>query len=1018
MAMAWRSAALAFLLLGVAGPSPGQVRARPPVDGGRTESLGRPARLHRFVGVGGGFVFGPGETELDGEARLGIFRPILNPLFGFAEVRAEAYAGARGTMFDWGARAQLFSPYFRIGLGIDYNGPDDDPYFFLSAAHPIRRGGILGYGSQVRANFVPGRHGTFLVGVEVPVGSKEHAGRTRPRRAAVPLETPVVPPVLPIAPDTVLTALLEDARETAKWIARATVPFLQYGPLPDGEEDREAMAALNALRGRFTGDGRSRGPVQDIVRFHDAIEYAFARADDPYADSCGPAGRGVAQVARDVLLDEVLIPYDRLIGQSKKNDSVLGFARHARGVFLRRLRTDPGVDPERIAAYQWVFAQLVDIVEEVRIEQRAHWGDARSVWIPLQLALRPEDHDTQSELDGLVERMTGGRFTDGNRVWYVVNEQFPLQLSRTIHAAQDYHILWIHDVRGKDEHGDPDEMTFRYTVSSYLAALTNRVRAYDRTGSLPVFMIFHDQWFYEVNHNRFWIDLLEDPLRYRLRLPKGFEAWEDSVRQAQDRLREAVAGSRLLQDQAEVFGQRWLRNLVRVHVSVTNPADPTFWTQRLVPVWGLPDNVMRDHRKLVLYDVSEEDPYRGGGIYTGAGVGEHYSSPQWEDRSLLVEGPVLLSLRDAARDLLLQQGIPAQDIPWALQPRPPADDYAAQVRAFRDTAVASVRAIEVHNATGYQQKNADALRATLYSLMPSGSVAIVPDPLWTSTFWAGMLVGHALRGGRTLIIVPAPSHAPSTIMGSMALVRETQSRVLLAASILAPVIDANGGLLRVGVYHPDTDPTDIAAKLRAFRITLETVPWFRELYSLDPSVWAEIDSLGAHVEPPDPATHIQFEDGPPKLHMKAVFLATREAWEGLFARTEWPVVLRAFVAQRAWQIANREHALGHLDAPMPDVIEVGQPMIDAWLGSLPPEERDRIAVYFLVGSQNHDDRGFALDGEAVFAVAGSWINAGLIDLGSFTGQAEWAATPAELGEMLPAATAWGLRWARWLRLLL
>ena len=139
MAVPWRSPALALLTLTLTAPLAAQAAARPPVDGGFTESLGRPARLHRFVGIGGGFVFGPDETELDGEARLGIFRHLGNPVYELAAVRAEAYAGARGTMFDWGVRAQLFSPYLRFGLGIDYNGPDRDPYFFLTAAHPIRR---------------------------------------------------------------------------------------------------------------------------------------------------------------------------------------------------------------------------------------------------------------------------------------------------------------------------------------------------------------------------------------------------------------------------------------------------------------------------------------------------------------------------------------------------------------------------------------------------------------------------------------------------------------------------------------------------------------------------------------------------------------------------------------------------------------------------------------------------------------------------------------------------------------
>jgi hypothetical protein len=116
------------------------------------------------------------------------------------------------------------------------------------------------------------------------------------------------------------------------------------------------------------------------------------------------------------------------------------------------------------------------------------WNDSRFVWLPLQYALLPEGHDSQAELDALIARVSGVGFTEGNRVWYVVNEQFPLQFARTMHAAEKHHVLWIHDIRGWDDFDNPDEMSFRYALGTYLAALTRRVRHYDRTGSFPVYI--------------------------------------------------------------------------------------------------------------------------------------------------------------------------------------------------------------------------------------------------------------------------------------------------------------------------------------------------------------------------------------------------------------------------------------------------------------------------------------------------------------------------------------------------
>jgi phosphatidylserine/phosphatidylglycerophosphate/cardiolipin synthase-like enzyme len=190
---------------------------------------------------------------------------------------------------------------------------------------------------------------------------------------------------------------------------------------------------------------------------------------------------------------------------------------------------------------------------------------------------------------------------------------------------------------------------------------------------LPTYFIFLDQHYYEQKKSRLLMTVLEDPLRAAVRLPHDALGGPERLARALERLRAAVRDSRVLQAEARQYGAAWLRNRVKVHVNITNRADPSFWGGGLIStVFGYPDNVMRDHRKLAFRDVSEADPLAGRAILTGMGVGAHYLGPRWEDRSLLVRGPALLDLRRAARDLLLSQGLAASALPVFLRTGPVA----------------------------------------------------------------------------------------------------------------------------------------------------------------------------------------------------------------------------------------------------------------------------------------------------------------------------------------------------------
>ena len=295
-------------------------------------------------------------------------------------------------------------------------------------------------------------------------------------------------------------------------------------------------------------------------------------------------------------------------------------------------------------------------------------------WLPIRLAKRPEELETQAQLDALIERAVRQEFTRGNEHHYIVNEKFQWELLRHIRAAEDYHVLWIHDYRGTNSAGGTDRLGFDQVYHGYLKALTDRVRAYDTTGKLPVYMIFLDQNFYEPNAGRIWMSFLEDPLHARVDLPSGPDEKEQEtkIREAQEELRDAVAGSRLLQERRRSYGDDWLANRIKVHVNITNPVDWSFWSQQVIPILGIPDVLMRDHRKISFYDVTERDPAEGEAIFTGMGIGEHYAGPTWEDRAILVQGPSLVGLKDAARQLLRSQGFAEDEIPYPLRPQPQA----------------------------------------------------------------------------------------------------------------------------------------------------------------------------------------------------------------------------------------------------------------------------------------------------------------------------------------------------------
>ena len=525
------------LLLAAILPLPAQAR-RLPSNGGSTASLGQPGVWQTSIGGAIGVRSELGDQAVVAEGRVGVYRELLNRVLGIGGLQLEAYSGSLDTRLNGGVRARFVSPFARVAVGADYNLVDGRLRPIFSLVNPMRRGGVFHDGSMIRLDLLTGPNRSVTVGIEKPVFRRIPLGTTRLRSDYVPLVARR-PPALPVSDASAVHReavhdALANARTASHLIQALCAPWLDHTGAGGAKSDSEVVARLREIKRTVSegGDSSTIAIERETRRLHHAIDRAFELAIAPEtqpSDRAQSAGVALGSQARAILLREVLLPYDRLLGQIKEKDTTREFAVFARGEFLRWMLTESRIPRGSVDAALAVFTEFLEIVEENRAAAHREWGGSRFVWLPLQFALLPEQHDTQEELDSLVEQAVGESFTEGNFAAYIINEQFQYQLSRTIREAKDYHVLLTHDFRGHDAQGDPDEMSYRHVLRSYLAAMTARVRAYDSTGTFPVYMIFLDEWFYEVNNARLWMSLLEDPTWHRVHLPARFQAWEDSL---------------------------------------------------------------------------------------------------------------------------------------------------------------------------------------------------------------------------------------------------------------------------------------------------------------------------------------------------------------------------------------------------------------------------------------------------------------------------------------------------------
>jgi len=984
---------------------------RPPYRGGVTKSLGMPPKYNWYAGVSFGGELS-GENRIAAFGKFGLYKALGNPTTGAFGLMAEGYGGVLDEKSEGGLRGSLVSPFLRMGVGADYAFRAERLDFLFTFIIPVRRGGIFGHGTDIRLEWIPWRDQYLDIALTIPLW-QPNAGKTRPHKDYIEYEKTKPEPLVYEEENPALEKVLANISYLARWINRLTTPFMDQnawgreGALEKFTAEMKEVETFLASGHPLMPDGVT---TEQLVRsYHREIDRAFSIAFSGRQIDAGQStmeGRRIAEKAKEIFLDEVILPYNRSFGIRRKPDGTAGLAVNARGEFVRWVLTS--VDPNARGDVRWravgyVFLELLKQIEDNRDYSRKQWGNSEVVWIPMQYALLPEQHDSQEEIDALIERAIDVKFTPGNRVWYLRNEQFQYEFYRMVQEAEDYHVLWIHDYRGLNGEGKPDAIGFEQT-KGYLEALIRRIRDYDRTAKIPVYMIIIDEIYWQANKGRIWSELLEDPLDHKLKLgEKDFKWMEEEIAALQEELREAVAESELLQSLARQYGSDWLKNQVKVHINITNPADLTFRSSQVIPILGFPDAVIRDHRKISFYDISEEDPYRGMAIYTGMGIGEHYAGAAWEDRAIMAQGPAILDLKHAARELFLNQGFNDAEVPYPLRDFPRSRDYERNVeKNVRYVGGRTTRAMQMHNETGYGVKPVNVTKAILYTLMPAGSILKTPDSLWNASIWGSMLLGSALRGDRVLVIAPSLRSAPSSGFPQMSRAQELLERLLIAREILGDEIASVGGLFRVGIYDPEMGVGDVIARNRAIRKTWDDTPFLQELYDFDPSFFIAVDEIFAELK------GLGFEekyltDGghkeAPKLHMKAQFFASREAWEKLISRAEWADAFRVMARHGIEDLTTQD--LPDLLKRADELEAVGDTLINGYIAQLTSEEKEKIVFYIAVGSHNMNYRSFMMDGEVMFLVSYFDALPGMLDFIGLTGLCKWPETREELNGLLP-----------------
>jgi hypothetical protein len=946
--------------------------------------MGQPQKIQLHgaaMAIGGG---GQGGAR----AVFGAHKAFLNPVSGAIGITGEGFLQT-GSDLTGGLRLLATSRVIGLSAGVEQTLIGDQGLgLAFSWQTAVRRGGILRHGTLLRLDWLPRGEGSYGIGISMPLNQK-FAGRTRERVTAIRINN---------APETVAPPSSLFDRETSLALTRAEGAAMQIAAYTN-------LYTPQAERIVLTAPTRDYPAV--LATYHANIAEAFSLAT---GDSV--LGRRLANDGRDILLDAVIIPFNSAFGQAKKGSGIGGLTSAAQRRFDAWVNDSSKLDDLHRQRTKAVFTRWLRMIEVIQFDLVRQWHDSRLIWLPMQLALTNDEFDDQSEVDDLIARAVGHSFSDQNGLAYLNSTELPLEIARTIFATRDYHVLWTHDFAGRRFSGTIDNIGYSMVADVYLPALTAAVQRYDSTGVMPLYMILLDEYFYEPNDGRLWMTILEDPLNASMAGAEDPERIKHLI-DRQNELRAVVAKSARLQAQKEHGIDPG--DVVKVHVNITYPADFSYRSKRIIPpVFFAPDNLMRDHRKIVFYDVNESDPYRGAMILMGVGIGEHYASPTWEDRGYRIRGPAALEARRQLRRTLARNGMAEDKIPLPLRATTMA--RADQQQNQRDYIG---RALQVQNVPGFGPKESSVARAAMYNLATTGATIIVPDPLWLSETWAGMLTAAAARGSKVMIIAPAVANAPSPQAPLMALSHEIMGRLLHLQQAIRAQKSANDGELRVGLFSAQAQVDDPAGRAREIREGLQRAPWIRTIIPFDSATIAVLENVGTTgPATANASTRLAKDEKPraPQLHQKTQLIALPGALTTLLQQPGWADALAQSIRTQQQQTAKFTEQLSYTT---PDIDTTAMRANDALLTSFergrPDAERQRVSFYFSVGTQNMDDRGLASDGEASVIVSGYHAAAGVVDLYNVMARSRWITTQEELDQYIPPPSGFMKRLAKWLR---
>jgi len=915
----------------------------------------------------------------------------IAPAMGLNLLTAELGAGVTGDRFQPTIAAIMRLIWLRGGVEYDLNQNRFAATF--SAQFGLRRGGLFGIGDEFRVEYRPSDQ-VVMLGMAFNQPFRRYT-RTRPQTKFVRLPNEDIPEpsraIRERSLDDSLSAAVASIDHAVRWMDALLTPRFEAG--------RHFAESATEYRDHI----RKRGHTfnDEVKRYHEQMDHAFSLAlgDDD-------AGARLAAAAEKVIFEEVVVPYDRLFGENKMPRDARGFASAAYARFATMLReytdtppTDPNAARARTEALE-VFRRLLASINDATHTARRRWQQkhlwwlrqSRLVWLPLNLGIRADQYDSQAEWNGVVEALTHSHFHEGNTLRYVINSEFANEFRRLLLETEVYHVVWIHDFQGRHADGLPDQTGWRAVADGYIEAFTRAVQNIDKgeRQQLPQFMMFLDQNFYEANRSRQIVTFMEHI--YDGDVPKfKDDELRNHVIEARERMVAAISSSPTFQH----LDERRLRELFKVHVSITHPYDPSFAF----------DAAMRDHRKIVFRDVFEDDPASGVAIVTGQGVGDGYVGPLWEDRSIVLSGPVLAEFKTAARDLFLSQGYDVSEVPFYLRPLPGASHPGSPGEGTSEILTA-------FNGVGYRSKRATVLKATMYNLAPARSSMFTFDSLWISDFWAGMFISAALRGARMHAVAPSPRNAPSSAQPTLSLMRENLDLMIRARGFFADDLARAGGDVRAGVYLHNLPVSEIAGRMRAIGAGRSRYPFLKERFPFNPAVedmLRDAASRGDTIA----TTHAN-----PFLHLKVQFFATETALK-ILSLEEWRIVLRDYVDIRMHQI---ELGSTSIEGITPQLLRKRRPrgyltpnLLEAFEAQL--AGRDDVIFALTIGSHNQDRRGMLLDGEVLGAIGGYDALVALTDIMFIVGTSSWPATHEEFEEVFPEIKGPNLlkRWFRYVQ---